>query len=90
MSRKKTVVVKFEEAIMVKGVETTEITLNRPKVKDMQRANKYSQDPSEQEIWLVSSLSGVPISDVEELDMADYESIQEELGKFRQSAQKSV
>lgn len=90
MSRKKTVVVKFEEAIMVKGVETTEITLNRPKVKDMQRANKYSQDPSEQEIWLVSSLSGVPISDVEEFDMADYESIQEELGKFRQSAQKSV
>lgn len=85
MARAKQVVVKFEETITVKGVEVAEITLHRPKVKDMKRASEYSKNEAAQEIWLVSSLTGIPLSDIENLDLEDYETIQSELGNFRKS-----
>lgn len=60
------------------GMELTEITLRRPKVKDYLTAKKVGgNDDSEAEIALFASLTGVEPNVLEELDMLDYKKLQE-------------
>lgn len=62
----------------------TEITLRRPKVKDVKLAVKASapDDQVEQSIHLLSYIAGVSTATIEELDMVDFAALSESLGKF--------
>ena len=72
----------LDHPITVEGREVKEITLRRPKVREARDARKKHKDPADQEIELVSQLSGLPPSAIEEFDIADYSKIQEVLAGF--------
>ena len=84
------VAVNFDYPVTIKGNEVEQIELRKPKVKDMQRAAEISDNPSKQEIWLVSALSGATLSDIEDLDLDQYQLVQETMGKFKRSPMKSA
>lgn len=68
--------------IEFEGTKLTKITLRRPSVKDARKARTAHKDAADQEIALVSALSGLPPSAIEELDLSDYSKIQEALSGF--------
>lgn len=74
--------IKLDHPVTVEGREITEIELRRPKVREARDARKKHKDPADQEIELVSQLSGLPPAAIEELDIADYSKIQEVLAGF--------
>jgi hypothetical protein len=45
-------------------------------------ARKGKKDEAEQEVALIATLTGLPVSAIEELDLADYKKLQEVLGGF--------
>ena len=56
--------------------EITELTLNRPKVKDLKGLNlKAIDESSSEQIRLLSRLCGQPASFFDEMDMQDYQKI---------------
>lgn len=67
------------------GNMLSEVTLRRPKVQDRLRVNQKSSKAVEVEFHLISLLSGVPDYALEQMDLEDYETIQENLGKFASS-----
>jgi hypothetical protein len=64
------------------GGKLSEITIRRPKVSDVTAARKGKKDEAEQEVTLIASLSGLPASAIEQLDLADYKKLQEVLQGF--------
>jgi len=79
------VVVEFDTPVSIKGKEVMSVTVRRPKVKDTQSARKYSDIQEERDIFMTSALTGVPIRDIENLDLDLYNDIQMAMGKFRRS-----
>ncbi|MCM2494544.1 phage tail assembly protein [Burkholderia glumae] len=55
----------------VAGETISTLTLRRGKRKDMAAAAKFSDDPGEQEDFLMARLTGLAIEDIGELDLAD-------------------
>ncbi|HDR8991496.1 MULTISPECIES: phage tail assembly protein [Burkholderia cepacia complex] len=53
------------------GQTLTELDLRRGKRKEMALAAKYSEDPGEQEDFLLGMLTGLTVEDIGELDLAD-------------------
>lgn len=74
--------ISLEYPIQFEGRELKTINLRRPKVSDARDARKKSKDAADQEIGLVSTLSGLPPQAIEELDVSDYTKIQEVLSGF--------
>jgi hypothetical protein len=60
------------------GQTISELTLRRPKVSDMKKAQRGSTDPASQELALIASLTEEKLTpeDMEELDLADYAKLQ--------------
>ncbi|KVX59548.1 hypothetical protein WL05_01800 [Burkholderia ubonensis] len=53
------------------GQTLEELNLRRGKRKEMGLATKFSDDPGEQEDFLLSLLTGLTVEDIGELDLAD-------------------
>ena len=68
--------------IQLEGKELSEITLRRPKVSDVVAVRKSKRDEAEQEVSLIASLSGLPPSAIESIDLADYKKLQANLSGF--------
>lgn len=68
--------------IQFEGGELKEISVRRPKVKDVTESKKGKAENSDQEIALIAKLSGLPPAAIEDLDLADYTAIQEVLQSF--------
>jgi len=67
----------LKHPITVDGETLNELTLRRPKVRDMLAADKQSGSDAEKEIRTFANLCEVAPSVIEELDMADYQALQE-------------
>ncbi|ALX11460.1 hypothetical protein P350_07825 [Burkholderia cepacia JBK9] len=78
------VTVKLNYPIKLNGVECDNFTLRRPKVRDMRGAQKLApNDAEQQELILFATLADVGPDDIEEMDMADYERVQDAYYSFR-------
>lgn len=77
-----TTTIKLDHPIAVDGVEVTELTLRRPKVRDVRAADKSSGSDGAREIRLFANLCEQTPAAMEELDMADYLKIQEAYQDF--------
>jgi hypothetical protein len=78
--------VTLDYPITWEGAKIAEVTVKRPKVKDIKSLSAASQgeDLSEFEssILVIAALSGLPAEAVEELDQADFQAISEVVGGF--------
>lgn len=63
------------------GEEITEITIRRPKMRDMKKAQKH-KDNMEKSIHMIADLAEVSPKLVEELDTGDFASVSKMLGEF--------
>lgn len=70
------------------GVEFTEVTIRRPKVRDQLIANKSSKEIEDKETKLLSLLTEKDEEFILELDMSDYFSIQNVIENFRKGKSK--
>lgn len=61
----------------------TQVQMRRPKVRDELEAKKGSFDPAEIEIRLLAALTGQAVEVIHEMDLADYDKMQEALADFR-------
>lgn len=68
------------------GTEYTSLSMRRPKVRDDKAARKLAKDPAEQEIRLFANLCEVAPDVIDELDLADYQALQEAFRGFFPSA----
>lgn len=74
--------IKLENPIKIDGVLVHEISLRRPKVRDLLVASKKDVNESEREVNLIANLAEVPAETIQDLDMRDYLKIQEVLKDF--------
>lgn len=58
------------------GKVISELTLRRPKVRDLKAAQNYGASEAAQEIGLLAIVTGLTAEDVEEMDLADYGQLQ--------------
>ena len=70
------------EKITVDNKDIQEITLRRPKVRDRLAVERMGQSDAEKEVALIANLADLPKEILEELDLADYNKIQEVLQDF--------
>ncbi|HGS5314514.1 phage tail assembly protein [Vibrio artabrorum] len=68
--------VTLEYPIHVAGKEYKTLTMRRPKVRDQLIADKQNNTAADKEVHLLSLLAGVDTSVIQELDMTDYEEVQ--------------
>ncbi|MDD9330656.1 MAG: phage tail assembly protein [Bartonella sp.] len=73
MTIQKSITHKLLIPVIFEGKEHTEITLHRPKIKDVQAIDK--KEGIEQTIAMIARLSGWPHEAIEELDINDLSSI---------------
>ncbi|WP_047236608.1 phage tail assembly protein [Chromobacterium subtsugae] len=59
------------------GSRVSQLTLRRPKVKDVKLAARFGERQEEQEIGLAALLSGLAAEDIENLDLGDWRKVQE-------------
>ena len=74
--------IKLSEGIKVDGVLVHELSLRRPKVRDLLIASKKDASESEREVNLIANLVEVSAEAIKDLDMRDYLKIQEILRDF--------
>jgi hypothetical protein len=83
-------VLKLSEPVVVDGRTVTEVTVRSPRVKDMRLVDKL--EGLDRGMRLASTLTGLPLSALEELITGDYEAIHEAataLGKSRTAGETS-
>ena len=68
------------------GQEYTSLTMRRPKVRDDKAARRGSNDPADQELRLFANLCEVAPEVIDELDMADYQALQDAFRGFFRKA----
>ena len=84
---KETVTLEFP--VMFKNTEITALSFRRPKVKDQMIADKQNKDNADKEIHLMALLAEVEPALIQELDMADYEQVQQVIVGFRKKKSQS-
>lgn len=72
--------VELEHPVTVEGAAYGELSMRRPKVRDMRDAEKGGGGKAETEIRLFANLCEVAPAVIEEMDLADYERLQEAFG----------
>lgn len=85
MSKQKTVTVTLAEPIEFGGAEIKEVTVRRPKVKDLRAVSNAADDTKsevEQGIAIVAILTGLPAEAIDELDAGDFDKISTVVGDF--------
>ncbi|MCA8032023.1 phage tail assembly protein [Burkholderia arboris] len=82
----RSVTIELVEPITVNGIEMTAITMRRPAVRDNIAAVKQGRAgnllPAEEDLHLFASLTGLTPHDLLQLDMADFQQMQEEYANF--------
>lgn len=68
--------------INVNGQDIRVLAMRRPKVGDRLAVEKMDGDDSEKEIRFIANLCEIAPQDIEQLDMADYQKIQDTLAGF--------
>lgn len=76
------ITITLTEKITVDNKDIKEITLRRPKVRDRLAVERMGQSDAEKEVALIANLADLPKETIEELDLADYNKIQEVLQDF--------
>lgn len=76
-------IITLDYPITLNGVVVNEIKMRRPKVRDMKKARRFGDDPSEQEVGLFSILTGHTAEDLDEMDAVDYGQLQETFRKMQ-------
>jgi hypothetical protein len=74
--------VKLNEPIKVDGVLIHELSLRRPKVRDLLIANRKDVSESEREVNLIANLAEISAEAIKDLDVRDYLKIQDVLKDF--------
>lgn len=74
--------IKLETPIKIDGVEVNEISLRRPKVRDLLISDRKNISESEREINLIANLAEIPAEAIQDLDLCDYMKIQNWLKDF--------
>lgn len=64
------------------GVEVSEITLRKPKVKDLVVTGKNNLSDVERTIQLIANLAEIPVESVEAIDLQDFMKINNWLQNF--------
>lgn len=72
--------------IEANGVKTERLTLRRPTVGDLLNSGQGGRSSQEAEVHLLADLCGVSPDDIRRLDMADYFTLQDALGKMQRPA----
>lgn len=76
--------IKLDFPVDMDGATVGVLTMRRPKVRDQLMAQKQAgNDPAKTEILLFSFLCEVSPSNMEELDIADYDKLREAYSVFR-------
>lgn len=68
--------------IKIDGAEVTELKMRRPTLGDQLRADKQCDNDVDTEITLIANLCEVTPSDLEKLDLKDYQTLQENFKSF--------
>lgn len=89
---KETIEIEFSRAILVKNKEVKTVTVRLPKVKDDLRASAaaryqtpmgYMQvDELEKEVYMISALTNIPKTDLDNLNRMDYSLLVDAVGKL--------
>ncbi len=85
MTAPKTKTLRLQYPVTVEGREVSEVTITRPKVKDlkaMDAALDGIKDKLDQGINMVSVLTGLSLDTVEDLDAEDFTKLSEEVAGF--------
>ena len=69
-------IIKLQCPITVAGSEVTELTMRRPKLRDL-LATEKEKTVSQQEVLMFANLCGLAPSDLHELDIADFRALQQ-------------
>lgn len=80
--------IKLDHPITANGATVSELRMRRPKVRDMRRARKGNADDADQEVRLFADLCEVSPDDIDALDLADYDKLQEAFRGFTGSGEK--
>jgi hypothetical protein len=62
-------------------IANKEVEMRGPKVKDMRAVEQYTT-PAEKEVHLISNLTGMPLDEIDDLEMKDYALLQKEFSRF--------
>ena len=82
--------VTFNYDVLMKGEKVKEITLQKPTMRNMKDMAKIKGDDLDREAWLMSCLSGCPVSDFDNLHTDQYGLVQEVMGKYTSSDTKNT
>ena len=74
--------VKLTQSIKVDGIEVSELTLRRPKVRDRLAVERSNFSDAEKEVNLIANLAEIPKDAIEDMDLADYSEVQKALSDF--------
>ena len=78
-------IIKLNYPIEYNGETINEISLRRPKTKDMKNIEKRGGGEISQSIHMIADLSSLDIKTIEELDAADFQHINEVVAGFLNS-----
>ena len=73
--------IELEYPFEYKGEQVTEITIRRPKMRDMKKAQKHKDD-MEKSINMIADLAEVEPKMIEELDTEDFGKVSAKVGEF--------
>ncbi len=73
--------IELKHPITVDGAEVNELTLRRPKVRDIERLDKVSGEMAKM-VTLVADLAELTPDQVRELDIEDFTAVSEQLADF--------
>ena len=79
MAHSETITLKYP--FTYQGEEITQITIRRPKMRDMKKAQKHKDD-MEKSIHMIADLAEVSPGLVEELDTEDFGAVSAKVGEF--------
>ena len=74
--------IELDYPVVVSGIETSVLTIRRPKVADILIGEKKGKSDAEKEIAIFSSLCETSPDIIKELDMSDYKKLQQEYESF--------
>ncbi len=74
--------IELKHPITLNGEDLQHLCLRRPKVRDMLAADKASGSDAEKEVRVFANLCEVAPTVIEELDIADYQALQERYAGF--------
>ncbi len=78
-------IVDLKHPITINGAEVKQLEMRRPKVRDMLTAQKGKGTDADREVLMFANLCEQTPAVIEELDMADYQQLQETYSGFLNS-----